>query len=74
MNADSTILQMKYTDVIALLAKTAGISMDAALKTFYGSKVYQQMRKGISDMHCMSEAYLVESILQETQQKAAQHE
>jgi len=65
---------MKYTDVVVLLAKTAGISMDAALKIFYESLVYQQMRKEISDMHCMSEAYLVESILLETQQKAAQLE
>ncbi|MCQ2380388.1 MAG: hypothetical protein MJ025_05665 [Victivallaceae bacterium] len=66
MNADPDILQLKYADVIALLARTEGISLDTALGMFYKSKTYQLMRKGVSDMHCMSCAYLVESILVES--------
>ena len=67
MKADPTLLQMKYADVISCLAKTAHISLDDALKRFYESQTYLLMREGISDMHCMSIPYLVESILLEQQ-------
>ena len=37
--------------------------------SFYYSKVYQLMRDGVSDMHCMSDAYLVEELMLEYQEK-----
>ena len=39
--------------------------MDAALDFFYHSQVYQLIRDGVSDMHCMSDAYLAEELEQE---------
>ena len=36
--------------------------MDAALAFFYHSEVYRLIRDGVSDMHCMSDAYLVEEM------------
>ncbi len=39
--------------------------MDAALDFFYRSEVYQLMRDGVSDMHCMSDEYLAEDLKQE---------
>ena len=72
MNAEPLILQMKYADVVSLFAKQAGISLDVALKFFYHSILYQLMKDGVSDMHCMSDAYLVEDLQREyegTQQK-----
>lgn len=36
---------------------------------FYHSEVYQLMRDGVSDMHCMSDAYLAEELRQEYQEK-----
>lgn len=33
-----------------------------ALRFSYYSKVYELMRDGVSDMHCMSNAYLVEDL------------
>ena len=32
---------------------------------FYHSQVYQLIRDGVSDMHCMSDAYLTEELEQE---------
>ena len=65
MNADPTILQMKYASVVEELARVAGVGYDAALRMFYESETYGMMREGVSDLHCMSEWYLAEEILEE---------
>lgn len=39
---------------------------DEALSIFYHSDVYQLMRDGVSDMHCMSDGYLVDELIFET--------
>jgi len=36
---------------------------------FYHSEVYQLMRDGVSDMHCMSDLYLAEELRLEYQRK-----
>ncbi|MCI9418059.1 MAG: DUF3791 domain-containing protein [Eubacterium sp.] len=69
MNANPILLQKKYSRVIELFAKQQGISLDAALEFFYHSEVYQLMREGVSDMHCMSDAYLAEELKQEYRAK-----
>ena len=51
------------------LAKQQGLSLDAALDFFYHSLVYQLIRDGVSDMHCMSDAYLAEELEQEYAEK-----
>ena len=38
---------------------------DAALDFFYHSFVYRLMSEGVSDMHCMSDEYLVEELIAE---------
>jgi len=65
MTADSTLLQMKYARIISLLAKKSGIDEEKAMELFYNSDTYMLMSKGISDFHCLSDAYLVDEILQE---------
>ena len=50
-------------------AKQQGLSLDAALGLFYHSEVYQLMRDGVSDMHCMSDLYLAEELRLEYQMK-----
>ena len=65
MTADATLLQMKYARIISLLAKQANIDEEKALELFYNSKTYMLMSKGISDFHCLSDAYLVDEILLE---------
>lgn len=64
MEANKTILQMKYARIVALFAKQVGISLEEALGFFYDSSIYKMMNEGIADMHCRSDGYL-ESLLQE---------
>ena len=65
MTANPFLLQKKYSRVIECFAKQQGFSLDEALAFFYHSEVYQLIRDGVSDMHCMSDAYLAEELQQE---------
>jgi predicted HTH domain antitoxin len=65
MNANPILLQMKYARVVSLFAKKERISLDRALELFYRSTLYQLVRNGVSDMHCMSDEYLVEELQDE---------
>ena len=69
MTANLILLQKKYARVIECFAKQQGLSLDAALDFFYHSEVYQLIRDGVSDMHCMSDAYLAEELEQEYAEK-----
>ena len=55
--------------MIECFAKQQGLSLDAALDFFYHSEVYQLIRDGVSDMHCMSDAYLADELELEYQAK-----
>ena len=70
MTANPILLQKKYSRVIECFAKQQGLSLDAALDFFYHSEVYQLIRDGVSDMHCMSDAYLADELEQEYAEKA----
>ena len=65
MNANPVLLQKKYTRIIMLLAKEKGISLHQALSFFYHSELYDLLSEGISDMHCMSDEYLVKDLERE---------
>ncbi len=65
MTANKNLLRMKFARVIEAYAKRTGSSLDEALRVFYQSQTYEFMRDGVSNMHCMSENYLVEEILSE---------
>lgn len=69
MMANPILLQKKYARIIACFAKKQGISLDEALDLFYRSEVYQLMREGISDMHCMSDLYLAEELRLEYEER-----
>ncbi|MEQ2577926.1 DUF3791 domain-containing protein [Hominiventricola aquisgranensis] len=69
MTANPILLQKKYSRIIACFAKKQGLSLDTALNFFYHSEVYQLIRDGVSDMHCMSDEYLAEELEQEYSQK-----
>ena len=69
MTANPILLQKKYSRVIECFAKQQGLSLDAALNFFFYFVVYQLVRDGISDMHCMSDAYLADELEQEYQMK-----
>ena len=65
MTANWILLQKKYARVIELFAKEQKLSLDEALGFFYNSELYLLMREGSSDMHCMSDLYLVEDLMEE---------
>lgn len=73
MNANPILLQKKYSRIVECFSKQQGISLSAALDFFYHSEVYQLIRDGISDMHCMSDLYLAEELAQEYQEKSGNH-
>jgi len=65
MNANPTLLQMKYARVVGIFANLADITLDEALAFFYRSQLYRLVKNGVSDMHCMSDMYLAEEMLEE---------
>ena len=65
MNANPILLQKKYARVIEAFAQKAGLTLDKALDYFYHSEVYRLIRDGVSDMHCMSDAYLADELMAE---------
>ena len=73
MTANSILLQKKYSRVIEYFARQQGISLDAAWDFFYHSQIYQLIRDGVSDMHCMSDAYLAEELKQEYTEKVLEN-
>lgn len=69
MNAHPILLQKKYARIIELFAKEKQLTLDEALEIFYSSDVYELMREGCTDMHCMSDLYLVAELKEEVESK-----
>lgn len=67
MNANPILLQKKYARVVELFANRNGTSLKKALDIFYHSELYKLMSEGVSDMHCMSDEYLVQELEDEMQ-------
>lgn len=65
MNANPILLQKKYARIIELFAKENSVSLNKALDIFYNSETYKLMSEGVSDMHCMSDEYLVQELVKE---------
>ena len=65
MNANPILLQKKYARVVELFAKENAINVENALDIFYHSQLYELMSNGVSDMHCMSDEYLVQELINE---------
>lgn len=65
MQADKTILQMKYARIVRLFAEQVHLPYEDALGFFYASDTYRLMSEGVADMHCLSDEYLADELLQE---------
>ena len=61
MTANPILLQRKYARVIALFAEKTGISTRL--------EEYDLIRRGVSDLHCMSDDYLAEDLREEWNNK-----
>ena len=71
MNANPILLQKKYARVVELFAKHNGLTLEKALDVFYHSELYKLMSEGVSDMHCMSDEYLVQELEEEQKNKGS---
>ena len=60
--SQSDFVAKKYARIVAQFAQAENISMSRALELFYHSVTYELISQGISDMHCMSDGYLVEEL------------
>ncbi len=69
MMANLILLQKKYARVTGSFAKDQRLFLMGHRGLFYRSEVYQLMRDGISDMHCMSDLYFAEELRMEYQMK-----
>ena len=52
-----------------MFAKENQITLDVALHFFYHSDLYQLVSEGSSDMHCMSDEYLVTELKLEYEER-----
>lgn len=69
MEANKTILQMKYARIVKIFAKQSGMSLEDALDFFYDSDIYQMMSEGIADLHCLGDGYLAGLLEEEWEKK-----
>ena len=69
MTANPILLQKKIQPCYRMLCKKASSFTGCGIGFFYHSEVYLLMRDGVSDMHCMSDAYLAEELQQEYVEK-----
>ncbi len=65
MKANPILLQRKYARVIELFSEKTGATLDESLDFFYHSDEYKLLRDGVSDLHCMSDDYIVEDLILE---------
>ncbi|MCI5829431.1 MAG: DUF3791 domain-containing protein [Treponema sp.] len=64
MQANQILLQKKYARVVEEYAVLSGRTLRESLSVFYSSPLYKEISSGISDMHCRSDKYLAEELLQ----------
>ena len=69
MEANKTILQMKYARIVSIFAEQVDMSLEDALDFFYESYVYRMINEGIADIHCRSDGYLAELLKEEWEKK-----
>ena len=67
MEANRIILDMKYARIIEILAQRLNITLEEAMDLFYNSPVFELIDKGVADMHCRSDKYLADEIINEAQ-------
>ena len=69
MIANRTLVAHKCAGVVKTYAEFTGITLREALDVFYRSRLYIEIRFGISDMHCRSDGYLAEELQMEVGRK-----
>ena len=65
MVANRTLVGHKISGVINAYAELADEPIRDAFDKLYKSRLYSEIRRGVSDMHCRSDGYLAEELLRE---------
>jgi hypothetical protein len=65
MTKHKLLLPAKYTLIINAFSEAYGVDLHRAFEMFYNSELYHEIRNGISDMHCRSDAYLADELQRE---------
>lgn len=65
MEANKTILQMKYARIVAIFARETQLTLEDALSFFYDSDTYKLISEGVADLHCRSDEYLARELVME---------
>ena len=65
MEANKTLLHMKYAKIVIALAEKLQCSTEHALDLFYCSTTRQLIEEVVSDLHCRSDYYLADEIILE---------
>ncbi len=68
MIANRQLIGHKCDGVTNEFARVQGIPLREAFDIFYRSRLYLEIRQGISDMHCRSDGYLAEELQREIEQ------
>ena len=68
MEADKTLLHMKFARVVARFAEQQKIPVEKALEFFYHSETYRELSEGVADLHCRSDQYVADELKAEYQQ------
>lgn len=66
---NDTLLQLKYSRIIILLAEKLEIEIPQAMDIFYTSDFYNDLSDKANQLHNMGDQYLAESIILELQQR-----
>jgi hypothetical protein len=59
----ATIVQMKYARIIDEIAAMKHVSREEAMALFYNSDLMPLIDAGVADLHCRSDKYLAQEIL-----------
>lgn len=63
-----TILQAKYARIIRGIADKRKIPLEEAMDGFYHSQTFQLVDKGVADLHCRSDIYLIDEYCLEAEE------
>lgn len=65
MTANPVLLQKKYARIVERFSERQKLSLNDALDCFYHSVTYRLISERVSNLHCMSDEYLVEELISE---------
>jgi len=65
MDERKVIMQRKYARIIDGVAKKLSISIEKAMELFYSSKTFEMIDRGIAELHCRSDIYLIDELILE---------